>query len=149
MRSCEISTYDVRCLHTAALSYILSMLEYIPLLQVLTTTPMVPYRLLQAGGKYVDLESPLDFPKDKSFEDVEEPTVECTILVPDAYTGAVLQLCAARRGELLVSCTPHVALRISAATAHTALSIWITSFRHRECWLHAGTFLPLSGSVCC
>lgn len=64
---------------------------------------MVPYRLQLSSGSAKDLESPLDFPKDRSFEDVLEPTVDCTIIVPAAYTGPVLQLCAARRGELKVS----------------------------------------------
>ena len=71
-------------------------------LQVLTTTPMVPYQLQLSGGRTLDLESPLDFPRDRSFEDVLEPTVDCTIIVPAAYTGPVLQLCSSRRGELKV-----------------------------------------------
>jgi translation elongation factor EF-4 len=65
---------------------------------------MVPYRLHMPGGTSVDLESPLDFPKEtrQGVEAVEEPTVDCTILVPDVHTGAVLQLCSSRRGDLLV-----------------------------------------------
>lgn len=65
---------------------------------------MVPYRLHTRGGKQVDLESPLDFPKEsrQGLEGVEEPTVDCTILVPEGNTGAVLQLCSSRRGDLLV-----------------------------------------------
>lgn len=72
--------------------------------QVLTTTPMVPYRLKLQNGSVVDLESPLDFPKDarQSVESIEEPTVDCTILVPDAHTGTVMTLCSTRRGDLLV-----------------------------------------------
>lgn len=77
-------------------------------LQVLTTAPMVPYRLHTRGGAVADLESPLDFPKEnkQNVEGVEEPTVDCTILVPEAHTGAVLRLCSGRRGDLLVrSCS--------------------------------------------
>jgi translation elongation factor EF-4 len=96
-------------LTNAALSNTLSLCS-----QVLTTTPMVPYRLVMASGKQIDLESPLDFPKDRNFEHVEEPTVDCTILVPETYTGAVLQLCAARRGELLVRET---------VTAHSVVAL--------------------------
>ena len=70
--------------------------------QVLTTTPMVPFRLLYDGRPPVDLESPLDFPRERTFADVLEPTVNCTIITPEAYTGAVLQLCSSRRGDLLV-----------------------------------------------
>lgn len=70
-------------------------------MQVLTTTPMVPFRL-QYDDSAVDLESPLDFPAEKTGAAVLEPTVNCTIITPATYTGPVLQLCAARRGDLLV-----------------------------------------------
>lgn len=71
-------------------------------LQVLTTTPMVPFRLSYDGKPDVDLSSPHDFPKDKTYSEVLEPTVNCTIITPDRYTGQVLQLCASKRGDLLV-----------------------------------------------
>jgi translation elongation factor EF-4 len=69
---------------------------------VLTTTPMVPFRLEYDGKPAMDLESPLAFPKEGGYSRVLEPTVNCTIIVPANYTGEVLQLCAARRGEMLV-----------------------------------------------
>ena len=72
--------------------------------QVLTTPPMVPYRLHMRGGAAVDMQSPLDFPRAdrQAVEGVGEPTVDATILAPPAHTGAVLQLCSTRRGDLLV-----------------------------------------------
>jgi translation elongation factor EF-4 len=63
---------------------------------------MVPFRLAYEGKPAMDLQSPLEFPKDSSYSDVLEPTVNCTIITPEEFTGAVLQLCASRRGDLLV-----------------------------------------------
>ena len=62
---------------------------------------MVPFRLQYEGKPDIDLESPLDFPKDNSFTAVQEPTVNCTIITPEAHVGDVLQLCSSRRGDLL------------------------------------------------
>jgi translation elongation factor EF-4 len=67
---------------------------------------MVPFRLVREKGGPVDLKSALDFPKERSYTDVLEPTVNCTIIVPGRYQGQVLQLCSSRRGDLLVRCLP-------------------------------------------
>lgn len=63
---------------------------------------MVPFRLAFEGKPDVDLSSPHDFPKEKTYTEVLEPTVNCTIITPERYTGQVLQLCASKRGDLLV-----------------------------------------------
>lgn len=70
---------------------------------MLTTAPMVPYRVqLQGQDKALDLESPLDFPVTERPESIQEPTVNATIITPEIYIGKVLDLCSTRRGNLIV-----------------------------------------------
>lgn len=90
---------------------------------------MVPFRLHTRGGNVVDLESPLDFPKEsrQGVVGVEEPTMDATILVPEAHTGAVMKLCSSRRGDLLVCClariTSDLLYRIENNTSHTCMCL--------------------------
>lgn len=66
---------------------------------VIASPPSVPYRLRLPGGKMVDLDCPSDFPVGQKVEQVEEPMVLATIVVPNKYLGPVMELGQQCRGE--------------------------------------------------
>ncbi|KAL6778730.1 EFG11 [Auxenochlorella protothecoides x Auxenochlorella symbiontica] len=68
---------------------------------VLVTAPTVPCRVVLQGGESIELSNPADFPTDVRVEAVWEPTVRATVVTPEEYVGALMQLCTAARGELL------------------------------------------------
>ena len=67
-------------------------------LDLITTAPSVSYKMHMTNGETVELHNPADFPDVTSIASIEEPWVKATILVPDTYLGAVIQLCTERRG---------------------------------------------------
>jgi len=68
-------------------------------LDLITTAPSVAYVLNLNNGSSLALHNPADMPDLSTVRSIEEPIVKATILVPDAYLGAVLKLCTERRGE--------------------------------------------------
>lgn len=70
-------------------------------LDLISTAPSVIYKIHMTDGRQIDLHNPADFPDVTKIDEIEEPWIKATILVPDDYLGAVLQLCAERRGEQL------------------------------------------------
>jgi len=70
-------------------------------LDLISTAPSVIYKIHMTDGRRIDLHNPADFPDVTKIDEIEEPWIKATILVPDDYLGAVLGLCAERRGEQL------------------------------------------------
>ena len=70
-------------------------------LDLITTAPSVIYKIFHNDGSVVELHNPVDMPDPTEIDFVEEPWIRATIMVPDEYLGAVLQLCEERRGEQL------------------------------------------------
>ncbi len=68
-------------------------------LDLITTAPSVVYRVHTTRDEMLELHNPADMPDPVHIDSVEEPWIKATILVPDDYLGAVLQLCTDRRGE--------------------------------------------------
>ena len=68
-------------------------------LDLLATAPSVVYRINRRDGTSFELHNPADMPDPTHIESIEEPWIRATILVPDEYLGAVLQLCTDKRGE--------------------------------------------------
>jgi GTP-binding protein LepA len=67
-------------------------------LDIVTTAPSVIYRIVLTNGKEVTLHNPADMPDLVKVQQIEEPWIKATIIVPDEYLGAVLSLCEERRG---------------------------------------------------
>ncbi|PIR33407.1 MAG: elongation factor 4 [Alphaproteobacteria bacterium CG11_big_fil_rev_8_21_14_0_20_44_7] len=67
-------------------------------LELITTAPSVIYKLHMKDGSTKELHSPADMPDPTIINSIEEPWIEATILTPDEYLGAVLQLCTEKRG---------------------------------------------------
>jgi GTP-binding protein LepA len=69
-------------------------------LDLISTAPNVVYRVLLDTGGEVIVTNPSEYPTGKAAE-VYEPVVRATVLTPNDYVGAVMELCQGRRGTLL------------------------------------------------
>jgi GTP-binding protein LepA len=67
-------------------------------LELVTTAPSVVYKINMNDGSVVDLHNPTDMPDPVKIDTIEEPWIKATIIVPDEYLGAVLELCTSKRG---------------------------------------------------
>ncbi len=65
---------------------------------IIMTVPSVQYRFLLKDGKTVEVDNPQYYPDPMMIERAEEPFVRVSILIPDRYMGAVMNLCLERRG---------------------------------------------------
>ncbi len=68
-------------------------------LDLIATAPSVVYRVHLTDDTTLDLHNPADMPDPVRIKGMEEPWIRATILAPNDYLGAVLQLCTERRGE--------------------------------------------------
>lgn len=68
-------------------------------LELIATAPSVVYRLHRTNGQVQELHNPVDMPDPSMIDHIEEPWIRASIMVPDDYLGAILQLCTERRGE--------------------------------------------------
>ncbi|SCG60350.1 translation elongation factor 4 [Micromonospora inositola] len=69
-------------------------------LDLISTAPNVVYRAITDDGQEIVVTNPSEYPTGKIAE-VYEPTVRATVLTPNDYVGAVMELCQGRRGSLL------------------------------------------------
>ncbi|MEV0274565.1 translation elongation factor 4 [Hamadaea sp. NPDC050747] len=68
-------------------------------LDLIATAPNVVYRVLLEDGKEVVVTNPSEYPVGKVAE-VFEPVARVTVLAPNDYVGAIMELCQGRRGTL-------------------------------------------------
>jgi GTP-binding protein LepA len=66
-------------------------------LDLLVTAPNVAYRVRPMNADWVEVHTPSDLPD--SFEEVEEPYIKASVIVPKEYVGAVMELNNDRRGR--------------------------------------------------
>ena len=69
-------------------------------LDLISTAPNVVYRVIMEDGAEIVVTNPSEYPTGKIAE-VYEPVVRATVLTPNDYVGAVMELCQGRRGQLL------------------------------------------------
>ncbi|KWV31163.1 translation elongation factor 4 [Micromonospora rifamycinica] len=69
-------------------------------LDLISTAPNVVYRAITDDGQEIVVTNPSEYPTGKIAE-VYEPIVRATVLTPNDYVGAVMELCQGRRGSLL------------------------------------------------
>ncbi|MBW1900642.1 MAG: elongation factor 4 [Deltaproteobacteria bacterium] len=62
------------------------------------TVPTVQYRFTLTNGKTITVDNPAYYPDPVSIEKAMEPYMRATIIVPERYMGAVMELCQQRRG---------------------------------------------------
>ncbi|MDX6482676.1 MAG: GTP-binding protein LepA [Gaiellaceae bacterium] len=66
-------------------------------LDLLVTAPTVAYRVKRANGDWVEVHNPSEMPDE--VEEVEEPYIKASIIVPKDYVGSVMELNNERRGR--------------------------------------------------
>ncbi len=67
-------------------------------LTLLTTAPTVVYRVLLTNGEVIEVNNPSQLPPPSSIESFEEPFILASVITPERYMGAIIQLCQERRG---------------------------------------------------
>jgi GTP-binding protein LepA len=67
-------------------------------MNLITTAPTVVYQVLLRDGAVEEIENPSRMPDPSKIEEIREPIIATTILVPQDYVGAVITLCTGKRG---------------------------------------------------
>jgi len=67
-------------------------------MDLITTAPTVVYQVALRDGNVTEIENPSRLPDLSSIEEIREPIITTTILVPEEYVGAVMTLCTGKRG---------------------------------------------------
>jgi len=68
-------------------------------LSLITTAPTVEYRVRLRNGTVLAVDNPEMLPDPTYIEAIEEPRTKASIMVPQIYVGAMMELCQERRGE--------------------------------------------------
>ena len=67
-------------------------------MDLITTAPTVIYQVMLKDGSVIHIENPSKLPDLSSIEEIREPIITATILVPEEYLGNVMTLCTQKRG---------------------------------------------------
>ncbi len=67
-------------------------------MDLITTAPTVVYEVVLKDGTVEEIENPSRMPDPSKIEEIREPIIVATILVPETYVGAVMTLCNQKRG---------------------------------------------------
>ena len=69
-------------------------------LALIATAPSVQYRVMKTDGEIEVVENPSELPPSVNIASIEEPFFKVSIITPKDYTGALMDLCQTRRGEM-------------------------------------------------
>lgn len=67
-------------------------------LTLITTAPTVVYHVTTTKGEVLQIDNPAELPPPNNIATFEEPFILATVITPERYMGAILQLCQERRG---------------------------------------------------
>ncbi len=70
-------------------------------IDLITTAPSVIYQVKKTDGSTINIDNPSFMPDSQSIEQVLEPYVKATVMVPNDYVGAVMELCQKKRGDFI------------------------------------------------
>lgn len=68
---------------------------------LITTAPSVIYRVTLTNGTSLDIDNPSNYPEQGKIDFVEEPYVKASIIVPNDFVGAIMELCQGKRGDFV------------------------------------------------
>ncbi|KKU45349.1 MAG: Elongation factor 4 [Microgenomates group bacterium GW2011_GWA2_46_7] len=69
--------------------------------QVVNTSPSVPYQMTLKNGDHLEISSPADWPRPEVIEQIEEPVVTLVIYTPEPYVGGIMELCQGKRAQFI------------------------------------------------
>lgn len=67
-------------------------------LELITTAPTVIYQVKTTRGELIEIHNPSELPAVNNIEEIREPIIQASILVPSDYVGNVIGLCVEKRG---------------------------------------------------
>ncbi len=67
-------------------------------MDLITTAPTVVYQVVTKDGAVAEIENPSRMPDPSKIEEIREPIINATILVPQEHVGSVMTLCVQKRG---------------------------------------------------
>ncbi len=70
-------------------------------IELITTAPSVIYKTKLTDGSEVTVDNPANLPEPQKIEYIEEPYVRASIMVPNDYVGAVMEIAQAKRGNFI------------------------------------------------
>ncbi|MBM7660775.1 GTP-binding protein LepA [Bacillus mesophilus] len=70
-------------------------------IDLITTAPSVIYHVFLTDGEELRVDNPSNMPDPQKIDRVEEPYVKATMMVPNDYVGAVMELCQGKRGNFI------------------------------------------------
>jgi GTP-binding protein LepA len=70
-------------------------------IDLITTAPSVIYHVVMTDGTEIRVDNPSDMPDPQKIDRVEEPYVKATMMAPNDYVGAIMELCQQKRGNFI------------------------------------------------
>ncbi|MGP4067676.1 translation elongation factor 4 [Halobacillus sp. B29] len=70
-------------------------------IDLITTAPSVIYKVKLTDGEEKEVDNPSMMPENQTLEEVQEPFVKATIMVPNDYVGPVMEICQRKRGNFM------------------------------------------------
>jgi GTP-binding protein LepA len=67
-------------------------------LSLLLSAPSVQYEVMLTSGDLITVDNPSLFPDPGSIDFIREPFIKASIMIPERYLGAVMEICRERRG---------------------------------------------------
>ncbi len=67
-------------------------------MELITTAPTVVYQVALKDGTVMEIDNPSKLPDPSKIEEIREPIIRATILMPQEYVGPVITLCTQKRG---------------------------------------------------
>jgi GTP-binding protein LepA len=68
-------------------------------LELMATMPSVSFEVTLTNGEIIEVHNPSDMPDPARIQEIREPYIKASILLPKEYVGVVMELCQERRGE--------------------------------------------------
>lgn len=70
-------------------------------IDLITTAPSVIYDVILTDGSQLKIDNPSDMPDPQKIDRIEEPYVKATMMAPNDYVGAIMELCQEKRGNFI------------------------------------------------
>jgi GTP-binding protein LepA len=67
-------------------------------MELITTAPTVVYQVATRDGEVTEIDNPSKLPDPSRIEEIREPIIRATIIMPQEYVGPVITLCEQKRG---------------------------------------------------
>ncbi|GAA6001958.1 hypothetical protein JCM10207_003011 [Rhodosporidiobolus poonsookiae] len=113
--------------------------------EVIVTRPLVPVKLTFKDGTQKTIDNPGDFPDPGALlkvTEILEPMIRATIVAPDEYTGAIINLCTSHRGVPISQ--NYLSTSSSAASSSPSAPPTATALKPRVSMTYS---LPLSSII--